>query len=83
MRDSNQAQLFTVFGGAFVAETHDHVRPRKKAAAAGPLAAVLVALVLGTATTAGAIAATKRIQSAGFGLSYKTIQMAVFEDALY
>jgi hypothetical protein len=83
MRTSNQAQVFTVFGGAFVAEAHDHIAPRKRAAAMGPLAAVLVALLVGTATTAGAIAATKHFQSTGYGWSYNAIQASGSADVLY
>lgn len=69
----NDQQAFTVFGGAFVHENHDHepaCRPTRKA---GPLAAVFVALILGTITTAGAVTATQRIHAMGYGFSYSTV----------
>jgi hypothetical protein len=83
MRGNASAQVFTVFGGAFVAEAHDHIRPRKTAAANGPTMAVVMALLLGTATTAGAITAVRHIHSTGYGVSYQTIPVATFESALY
>jgi hypothetical protein len=83
MRHSDQTQVFTVFGGAFVAEAHDHEQPRRTATAAGPMAAVLVALLLGSATTAGAIAATKLVHSTGYGFSYQTIPATGYEVATY
>jgi hypothetical protein len=83
MRNGSEDQVFTVFGGAFVSEAHDHVPQRRKAASMGPLAPVLVALLVGIITTAGAIAATKHMQSTNYGWSYKTIQATGFADAVY
>jgi hypothetical protein len=89
MRDFRQTENFTVFGGFYPAETHSRhpVVRQSKAGSVGPLAAVLVALVLGATTTAGAITATKRIHAANYGFSiasYSKIPgVAHFEDALY
>jgi hypothetical protein len=59
---------FTVFGGVYPAERHSSSPLRQpRSGSVGPLAAVLVALVIGTATTSGAIAAIKRIQTTGYG----------------
>jgi hypothetical protein len=89
MRDFKRTENFTVFGGSYPAETHStHPMLRKpRAGSIGPLAAVLVALVLGATTTAGAITAAKRIHATGYGYSiasYSKIPgVAHFEDALY
>ena len=79
-------QMFTVFGGSYVSEAHDHIPQRRTSRSIGPLAAVFVALILGTATTAGAIAATKRIHSSGYWFStasYSITGTAGYEDAFY
>jgi hypothetical protein len=81
MGEFNQA--FTVFGGAFVAESHDST-PRRKPF--GPLAAVIAALLLGSVTTAGAITALKGVKSgyAGYSFSYsKAPGVMGMEVALY
>lgn len=89
MRDFNRTENFTVFGGFYPAETHsgNSMVRQSKAGSVGPLAAVLVALVLGATTTAGAITATKRIHATNYGFSitsYSKIPgVAHFEDALY
>ena len=89
MRDLRQTENFTVFGGFYPAETHGRNRivRRSRAGSVGPLAAVLVALVLGATTTAGAITATKRIHATNYGFSlasYSKIPgVAHFQDALY
>jgi hypothetical protein len=89
MRDLRQTENFTVFGGFYPAETHSRNRivRRSRAGSVGPLAAVLVALVLGATTTAGAITATKRIHATNYGYSlasYSKIPgVAHFEDTLY
>ena len=69
MGDLHPTANFTVFGGIYPAEMHSgSPLPRQpRAASIGPLAAVLVALVIGTATTSGAIAAIKRVQTTGYG----------------
>ena len=70
MGDLHPKANFTVFGGVYPAEMHSSNSPalrQPRAASAGPLAAVLVALVIGTATTSGAIAAIKRVQTTGYG----------------
>ena len=79
MRESDQ--MFTVFGGAFVPESHDHIPQRRSAS---PLAAVIVALLLGSATTAGAITALSSVQSSGYAFSFpKTTGVMPIEVALY
>jgi hypothetical protein len=79
MREFDQA--FTVFGGAFVAESHDHQLPQRKPA--GPMAAVIVALLLGSVTAAGAITGLQNVRS-GYGFSYsKAPGMMGIEVALY
>ena len=89
MRDFNRTENFTVFGGSYPAETHNGnpMHPKARAGLMGPLAAVLVALVLGATTTAGAITATKRIHASNYGFSiasYSKIPgVAHFEDVLY
>jgi hypothetical protein len=89
MNDFRQTENFTVFGGFYPAETHSRNRivRRSRAGSVGPLAAVLVALVLGATTTAGAITATKRIHATNYGFSlasYSKIPgVAHFQDALY
>ena len=78
MREFDQA--FTVFGGAFVPESHDNPPQRK---AAGSLTAVIVALLLGSATTAGAIASLNNVNS-GCAFSYsKAPGVMGIEVALY
>src|SRR5689334_15768515 len=69
MGDLHHTANFTVFGGIYPAEMHVSSRPlqQPRAGSLGPLAAVLVALVIGTATTSGAIAAIKRVQTTGYG----------------
>src|SRR6478672_28743 len=69
MGNAHPTVNFTVFGGVYPAEMHgsNSVPRRPRAASAGPLTAVLVALVIGTATTSGAIAAIKRVQTTGYG----------------
>jgi hypothetical protein len=89
MHDFRRTENFTVFGGFYPAETHSRNRivRRSRAGSVGPLAAVLVALVLGATTTAGAITATKRIHATNYGFSlasYSKIPgVAHFQDALY
>jgi hypothetical protein len=89
MHDFRQTENFTVFGGFYPAETHSRNRivRRSRTGSVGPLAAVLVALVLGATTTAGAITATKRIHATNYGFSlasYSKIPgVAHFEDTLY
>jgi hypothetical protein len=89
MHDFRQTENFTVFGGIYPAETHsgNPVIRQSTGGSVGPLAAVLVALVLGATTTAGAITATKLIQATNYGFSitsYSKIPgVAHFEDALY
>ena len=61
---------FTVFGGFYPAESHGNnpiVRDASRVGSIGPLAAVLVATVLGATTTAGAITAAKHIHAAEYG----------------
>jgi hypothetical protein len=78
MRKSDQ--IFTVFGGAYVAESHDRVPQRRSAS---PFAAVIVALLLGSATTAGAITTLSSVQS-GYAFSFpKAIGVMPIEVALY
>ena len=78
MREFDQA--FTVFGGAFVPESHDNLPQRKSA---GPLAAVIVALLLGSVTAAGAITGLKNANS-GYAFSYsKAPGVMGIEVALY
>jgi hypothetical protein len=78
MREFDQA--FTVFGGAFVPESHDRPPQRKPA---GPLAAVILALLLGSVTTAGAITGLKNVRS-GYAFSYsKAPGVMGIEVALY
>ena len=78
MREFDQA--FTVFGGAFVPESHDNPPQRQSA---GPLAAVILALLLGSATTAGAIASLNNANS-GYAFSYsKAPGVMGIEVALY
>ena len=68
MRDLHPTANFTVFGSTYPAESHSHNPAiRKTAAAIGPLAAVLFALVVGATTTAGAITATQRIWTTDYG----------------
>jgi len=69
MRHLHHTAHFTVFGGAYPAETHSRnpQTPKAKAGTIGPWAAVLVALVVGATTTAGAIAATQRIRTTDYG----------------
>ncbi|MEA2831743.1 MAG: hypothetical protein QOF22_2491 [Bradyrhizobium sp.] len=89
MNDFRQTENFTVFGGFYPAETHsrNRIARRSRAGSVGPLAAVLVALVLGATTTAGAITATKRIHATNYGFSlasYSKIPgVPHFQDALY
>jgi hypothetical protein len=89
MRDFNQTENFTVFGGSYPAESHSgHPMLRKhRAGSLGPLAAVLVALVLGATTTACAITAAQSVRGSNYGFSiasYSKIPgVAHFEDALY
>jgi len=89
MRDLRQTENFTVFGGFYPAETHgrNQIVRRARAGSVGPLAAVLIALVLGASTTAGAITATKRVHATDYGFSitsYSKIPgVARFEDVLY
>ena len=86
MRDYDQAQMFTVFGGSYVSEAHDHIPERRASRSVGPVAAVFVALLLGTATTAGAIAATKRVHASGYWFStasYSIADTAGYQDAFY
>ena len=69
MGDLHPTANFTVFGGIYPPEMHTSSRPlqQARAGAVGPLAAVLAALVIATATTSGAIAAIKRAQPIGYG----------------
>jgi hypothetical protein len=89
MREFKQTENFTVFGGSYPAETHrDHPMLQKhRAGSVGPLSAVLVALVLGATTTAGAITAAKSVRASNYGFSiasYSKIPgVAHFEDVLY
>ena len=69
MADLHPTANFTVFGALYPAEMHSSSpMPRQTTSASvGPLAAVLVALIIGTVTTSGAIAAIKRVQATGYG----------------
>jgi len=69
MGDLHPTANFTVFGGVYPAEMHgSSPLPRQpRSGSVGALAAVLVALAIGTATTSGAIAAIKRVQTTGYG----------------
>src|SRR3954447_14706092 len=69
MADLHPTANFTVFGRVYLAEMHSSspALRQPRSASVGPLAAVLVALVIGTATTSGAIAAIKRVQTTGYG----------------
>jgi hypothetical protein len=84
------AQMYTLFGGAYVAESHSaNPMPRApKTHSIGPMAAVLVALLAGTATTAAAITAASRIKTTDWGpmppsILMKSPGMVGFGDALY
>ena len=67
MGDLHPTANFTVFGG--IAEMHGSGPPLRqpRSGSVGPLVAVLAALVIGIATTSGAIAAIKRVQTTGYG----------------
>ena len=69
MGDLHPTANFTVFGGVYPAEMHSSSPPLRqpRSGSVGPLVAVAVALVIGTATTSGAIAAIKRVQATGYG----------------
>ena len=70
MRDFHHTANFTVFGGSYLAESHGKnpmLRDTSGVGSIGPLAAVLVAIVLGATTTAGAITAAKYIHAAEYG----------------
>jgi len=56
-------QIFTVFGGAFISEQHAAV-PSNEKRSLGPVAAVVVALVLGTTISASAVAGLNSRQAA-------------------
>jgi hypothetical protein len=65
MRHDNQ--IFTVFGGSFVAETHETSRPtapKNKDRSFGPLVALLIASLLGATIPAVAISASNRLKEA-------------------
>jgi len=80
----NDQQAFTVFGGSFVHESHDCETVAVSRRSAGPLAAVFVALLAGTLTTAGAVAGTQRIHAAGYGFSHSNvIGVPHFQTAAY
>ena len=69
MGDLHPTANFTVFGGVYPAEMHGSSPPLRqpRSGSVGPLVAVLAALLIGTATTSGAIAAIKRVQTTGYG----------------
>jgi hypothetical protein len=80
----NDQQVFTVFGGSYVAENHSYEPANRKRRSVGPLGPVIVALMVGTVTTAGAIAGTQRIHATGYGFSHSNIPaVAHFEVARY
>ena len=66
MRDTAN---FSVFGGVYPAEVHGHnpIRRTSKNYTAGPLAAVLFALVVGLSATTGAVAALKGVRATDYG----------------
>ena len=79
MREFDQA--FTVFGGAFVPESHYRAPQRKPA---GPMTAIIVALLLGSVTAAGAITGLKSVNNSGYAFSYsKASGVMGIEVALY
>jgi hypothetical protein len=69
MRDLHPTAHFTVFGGVYPTEINSSNLPLRqpRSGSIGPLAAVLVALVIGAATASGAVAAIKRVQAIGYG----------------
>ena len=69
MRDLHPTANFTVFGGVYPAEMHSSSPPlrQSRSGSVRPLAAVVAALLIGAATTPGAIAAIKRVQATGYG----------------
>lgn len=68
MQNLHNTANFTVFGGAYPAESHSHNPIREaKSGKVGPMAAVLVALIVGATTTAGAITSAERVHSMGYG----------------
>ena len=69
MGDLHPTANFTVFGGVYPAEMHSSGPPLRQSrpGSIGPLAAVVVALLIGVGTTSGAIAAIKRVQATGYG----------------
>jgi hypothetical protein len=79
-------QMFTVFGGSFIPEEHAAVSTNEKRTF-GPVAAIVAALVLGTAISASAIAGFNGGQSAhGFGGSpfFSSNQLGIgFQTALW
>jgi hypothetical protein len=74
---NHHSQQFSVFGG-FVFEKHDH-EPEPRRRSSNPLMPVILALVLGTATSFSAVAANKHFQSTSFGPQH----IAMFEPANY
>jgi len=56
-------QMFTVFGGSFISEEHAALSTKEKSSF-GPIAKVVVALVLGTTISASAVAGFNRGQAA-------------------
>jgi hypothetical protein len=62
-----RTENFTVFGGAYLTETHSSHKMPRKATGIGPLAAVLFALVFGALTTSGAVAALKGARATDYG----------------
>jgi hypothetical protein len=94
MRETHHdtAQIFTLFGGAYVPESHGACRTvrERKTGSLGPMAAVLAALLVGSVTTAAAISVTSRVQATSdiWGptpppMLMKSPGMIGFEDALY
>jgi hypothetical protein len=75
---NHYGQQFSVFGG-FVFEQHDRedFKPRRRSS--NSLLPVVVALIVGTATSVTAVAANKHFQSGSFGPQH----IAMFEPAAY
>ena len=82
MRTCQQAQMFTVFGGAYVVESHDPMAAstRRPARSGAKWAVVAGALMLGITTAA----ATKVIRTGeNAWTKAPSVVMAAFEDAVY
>lgn len=84
MRDHSQDQVFTVFGGAYVAEHHEFNQPAcERATRSGGKIAAVAGILLLAITTATAMKANRALEGASADRAGVNWALAGFEDALY